>query len=107
MAKKDFEWDSQREIGTVEINANHRKVVYFCTLKDTVYVSVTTVKVYKDQWQPTGGFAIPIDKWNELKDIVNDGLLIMTKEAKAALDSVKKKPSAKDVLARLKKKASK
>lgn len=88
MAKKEFEWKSQQQIGMVEQNEKKRNLVSFCSLDVEVdeeteerwYISIQTMQYFKKKgqddptWHITKNATFPLDTWMEIKQLVDDNV---------------------------------
>jgi DNA-directed RNA polymerase alpha subunit len=66
MAKKEFAWDSEKLLGTIEISESYKKEVKLCTMKEKSFVVITDIKFYKGAWNPVKNFTCPRDRWEEV-----------------------------------------
>lgn len=80
--KTDFKWDHEKKLGVVDISEKERRLVSLCGMDDYMedgetvidtqwYVSIGKMKFFKETWNFTGGFAIPLDNWLEVVDLVD------------------------------------
>ena len=92
MSKKEFSWDSEVLVKTIERSDKERHEVKICELNGKTYVSVTKVILFqKDGWKPVknqvfemGLFdevVAAVSEWKEKQPKVLKGKKTETKEA--------------------------
>lgn len=82
--KKEFQWTTEQNIGVVEVNERERRLVKFCSLEleeteereaeTRWYISITTLKYFKDVWNPVKNAVFPLDTWFEIVELVNQNV---------------------------------
>lgn len=88
MAKTEFEWSSQQQLGMVEVNEKERRLISLCSLdiedeetdevEERWYINFSTTKFFMSKkkgqtepsWQPVKGYTIPLDSWQEVRDMI-------------------------------------
>jgi hypothetical protein len=75
MAKKEFSWDSEKLIKTIEVSAYEKREIRICSLRSKQYVSFTTLKKIKEIWEPIAGYSIPKAMWNDVVDSIENSAL--------------------------------
>jgi hypothetical protein len=88
MAKTEFEWSSQQQIGMTEVNEKERRLVSLCSLdieredetETRWYISFSTIKFFKkkdekeETWRPVKGYTIPLDNWQDIRDCIEENI---------------------------------
>lgn len=82
--KKDFRWTTEQNIGVVDVNERERRLVKFCSLEleeteereaeTRWYISIITLKYFKNVWNPVKNAVFPLDTWFEIVDLVNQNV---------------------------------
>lgn len=82
--KKEFQWTAEQSIGIVEVNERERRLVKLCSLEleetenreaeTRWYVCITTLKYFKDVWNPVKNAVFPLDTWFEIVELVNENV---------------------------------
>lgn len=95
--KKEFAWDSEKLISTIEVSDYEKREVRIAFLKGKSYVVVTTVKKIKDDWKPIKGATFPMNVWNQITDAVSGEVFSAEFGSEVPVVTVKKesKPKAK------------
>lgn len=83
---KEFAWESEQQLGTVDVHDKEKRVVSLCSLlvgneeegeqEERWYVSISTWKYFKkkgeiaESWRAVKGTTIPLDIWDDINDMV-------------------------------------
>lgn len=65
MAKKEFSWDSEEVIGTIEESEKKHHEVKLCTLKDKEYISIAEKQLTNEGWKFKKNRTMPLDVFNQ------------------------------------------
>lgn len=91
MAKTEFQWSSQVQLGAVDVNEKERRLISLCSLEVTIneetdeteerwYINLSTIKFFKKKdekeatWRPVKGYTIPLDSWQDVRDMIEDNI---------------------------------
>jgi hypothetical protein len=83
-SKSEFEWKSQQQIGVVEVTEKEKRLISLCSLditdqeteevEERWYISISNLKYFKNQWNPVKGYTIPLDNWQQIRDIIESNI---------------------------------
>lgn len=93
--KKEFHWDKEKLISTIEISEYEKRETRICELKGKEYVVFTTLKNIKGEWRPTGGYSLPKAHWPEIAEAIGDHSFKPEAAAKTKVTTKKKTTSKK------------
>ncbi|MCB5367020.1 hypothetical protein [Collinsella aerofaciens] len=70
MGKRDFSWDSEKLIGTIQESSKVEHEVKICTLNDTEYVVASKRVLKKDGWSIVKNQTFKLDVFSQLTELV-------------------------------------
>ena len=68
----DFQWDSEVEIGTTEVNEHQKRIVKVCELNGETYLNVAKVKKIKGEDKIVGGWGEKISTLGSICSLFNE-----------------------------------
>lgn len=68
----DFKWDSEKEIGTIEVNEHQKRVVKLCELNGETYLNVAKVKNIKGKDSIVGGWSEKLSTIESICSLFNE-----------------------------------
>lgn len=72
MAKKEFKWDNETVIGTVEVSEKEKREICSCELNGKLFISIKKIVFAKGEWKIVANFTCPENAFQQIGFMVNN-----------------------------------
>lgn len=69
--KKEFAWDSEVEIGIVDVSEKEKRKASLCTLNGKQFVSIQKVVFVKNEWKIVANATVPRDAFQQIAEMMS------------------------------------